>query len=144
MPLTHEGYFLEAHMKLRPVEFATDGIFVCGLALGPKFVSESINQATAAAGKVATVLSKEFAEAEANTAEVDTEICTGCGTCIQVCPYNAIERGEDRKAVVNAVLCKGCGTCVATCPEKAIDIHHYSNEQLYQQAIALIKNGGGA
>ena len=144
VPLTHEGYFLEAHMKLRPVEFATDGIFVCGLALGPKFISESINQATAAAGKTAAVLSKEFAEADANTAEVDTEICTGCGTCIQVCPYSAIERGEDRKAVVNAVLCKGCGTCVATCPEKAIDIHHYSNEQLYQQAIALIQNGGGA
>ncbi len=61
-----------------------------------------------------------------------------------MCPYSAIERGEDRKAVVNAVLCKGCGTCVATCPELAIDIHHYSNEQLYQQAIALIKNGGGA
>jgi heterodisulfide reductase subunit A len=141
VPLTKDGFFLEAHMKLRPVEFATDGIFVCGLALGPRFISESISQAVACAGKVAAVLSKEYIEAEGNTAEVDADACTGCGTCVQVCPYGAIERGEDRKAVVTAVLCKGCGTCVATCPERAIDIHHFSNEQLYEQAIALLKGG---
>jgi heterodisulfide reductase subunit A len=141
VPLTKDGFFLEAHMKLRPVEFATDGIFVCGLALGPRFISESISQAVACAGKVAAVLSKEYIEAEGNTAEVDADACTGCGTCVQVCPYGAIERGEDRKAVVTPVLCKGCGTCVATCPERAIDIHHFSNEQLYEQAIALLKGG---
>jgi heterodisulfide reductase subunit A len=141
VPLTKEGFFLEAHMKLRPVEFATDGIFACGLALGPRFISESISQAVACAGKVAAVLSKEFIEAEGNTAEVDVDACTGCGTCITVCPYGAIDRGEDRMAVVTAVLCKGCGTCVATCPERAIDIHHFSNEQLYEQAIALLRGG---
>jgi len=141
VPLTREGFFLEAHMKLRPVEFATDGIFACGLALGPRFISESISQAVACAGKVAAVLSKPYVEAEGNTAEVDADACTGCGTCVQVCPYGAIERGEDRKAVVTSVLCKGCGTCVATCPERAIDIHHFSNEQLYEQAIALLKGG---
>jgi heterodisulfide reductase subunit A len=141
VPLTQEGFFLEAHMKLRPVEFATDGIFACGLALGPRFVSESISQAVAAAGKVAAVLSKEYIEAEGNTAEVDIDVCTGCGTCIDVCPYGAIDRDEDRKAFVTPVLCKGCGTCVATCPERAIDIHHFSNEQLYEQAIALLKGG---
>jgi heterodisulfide reductase subunit A len=144
VPLTSEGFFLEAHMKLRPVEFATDGIFAAGLALGPRFISESICQALATAGKVAAVLSKSYLEAEASTAEVDSDICTGCGTCVKVCPYGAIEKGEDRKAVVNAVLCKGCGTCVATCPERAIDIHHFSNEQLYRQAIALLQNGGAA
>jgi heterodisulfide reductase subunit A len=141
VPLTREGFFLEAHMKLRPVEFATDGVFACGLALGPRFISESISQAVACAGKVAAVLSKKYIEAEGNTAQVDTEVCTGCGTCIQVCPYGAIDRNEDRKAVVTPVLCKGCGTCVATCPERAINIHHFSNEQLYEQAIALLKGG---
>ncbi len=144
VPLTHEGFFLEAHMKLRPVEFATDGIFGAGLALGPKFISESIGQATAVAGKVAAVLSKEYIEAEANTAEVDSDKCTSCGTCIDVCPYGAIDRDEDRKAMVTSLLCKGCGTCVATCPERAIDIHHYSNQQLLEQALALLGTGGEA
>jgi heterodisulfide reductase subunit A len=144
VPLTHEGFFLEAHMKLRPVEFATDGIFVAGLALSPRFVSECIAQAHAVAGKVGTVLSREFIEAEANTAVVDAERCTGCGTCVKVCPYGAIQRNEDRKAVVTAAVCKGCGTCVATCPERAIDIHHYTNEQLLEQARALLRIGGNA
>jgi heterodisulfide reductase subunit A len=142
VPLTKEGYFLEAHMKLRPVEFATDGIFAAGLALGPRVISESISQAVAAAGKVAAVLSKKYVEAEGNTAKVDADVCTGCGTCIQICPYGAIDKDEDRKAVVNSVLCKGCGTCVSTCPERAIDIYHFSNEQLYEQAIALLQEGG--
>jgi heterodisulfide reductase subunit A len=142
VPLTKDGFFLEAHMKLRPVEFATDGIFVCGLAHSPKFFNECISQASAAVSRAATILSKEKLFVEGAVSSVNEEKCTGCGTCEMVCPYGAIRVDMDElKAKVTEVLCKGCGTCGAACPEKAIDIAHFTDIQLLSQAIAALKEG---
>ena len=142
VPLTKDGFFLEAHMKLRPVEFATDGIFVCGLAHSPKFFNECISQASAAVSRASTILSKEKLFVEGTVSSVNEEKCTGCGTCEMVCPYGAVRVDMDElKAKVAEVLCKGCGTCGAACPEKAIEIAHYTDMQLLSQAIAALKEG---
>jgi len=139
VPLSKEGYFLEAHMKLRPVDFATDGIFLCGLAHSPRLMGESISQALAAAARVNTILSREFIEAEGAVSVVDEAKCTGCGTCIEVCPYGAIKKNERGFAEVVAAMCKGCGNCSATCPELAVTIMNYTDEQLLAQAKASLE-----
>jgi heterodisulfide reductase subunit A-like polyferredoxin len=135
VPLNKDGFFLEAHMKLRPIDFATEGVFLCGLAHSPKFVDESISQAMAAASRAATILSKDTIEAEGLPSVVDREKCTGCGTCEIVCPYGAIAKDDEGKASVTEVLCKGCGSCRASCPEKAIIAPHFTMKQI----IAEIK-----
>lgn len=141
VPLGDDGFFLEAHVKLRPLDFATDGIYVCGLAQGPKLIDETISQAAGAAARACTIMSREHMEAGGVVSEVDPELCGGCGTCETVCPYGAIvvewEDPSDLKAVVNDILCKGCGSCAAACPERAIDIKHFSDEQIAAQIIAL-------
>jgi len=133
IPLTQDKFFLEAHMKLRPVDFASEGLFMCGLAHGPKFISESIIQAKAAASRAATVLSKEKLKGEAITAQVYEENCDGCAYCVDVCPFKAIKlieyinKGEIKKVVeVNASLCKGCGCCMATCPKRGIMVKDFT------------------
>jgi heterodisulfide reductase subunit A len=140
VPLNSDGFFLEAHVKLRPVDFATEGIFVCGLAHYPKDVSESVAQARAAAARAMTILSKKTIEAEGKVSQVRTENCAACGACVAVCPYGAIELDEiKRAAVVNEALCKGCGACAATCRSGAIDLRGFGDEQLaaaIQAAIA--------
>ena len=142
VPLSKHNFFLEAHMKLRPVEFATEGIFLCGLAHSPKFFEECIAQANAAVSRAATILSKEKLYVEGTVSSVNEDKCTGCGTCEMVCPYGAITVDlEESKAKVVEVLCKGCGTCGAACPEKAIDIAHFTDMQLLAQAIASLKEG---
>ena len=141
VPLNQEGFFLEAHVKLRPVDFATEGVYVCGLAHGPKNLSESIAQANAAAGRAATVLSKEFLETEAMIAQVDSTYCSGCATCEKVCAYKAISMNEKGKAEVNQVLCKGCGTCSASCRSGAIDLHGFSDRQIAEEIDALFSEG---
>jgi heterodisulfide reductase subunit A len=142
VPLSKDGFFLEAHMKLRPVEFATDGIYLCGLAHSPKFFNECLSQASAAVSRAATILSKEKLYVEGMISSVNEDKCTGCGTCEMVCPYGAITVDlEESKAKVAEVLCKGCGTCGAACPEKAIDIAHFTDMQLIAQAIASLKEG---
>jgi heterodisulfide reductase subunit A len=139
VPLNEDGFFLEAHVKLRPVDFATDGVFVCGLAHGPKYVRESVAQALAAAGRALTVLSRQWIRAEAATARVLEERCTGCGLCVEVCPYGAIEVDTDRQtAVVNALLCKGCGSCAATCFSAALDVSGFSNRQIIREFEELL------
>ncbi|MFH1007310.1 MAG: CoB--CoM heterodisulfide reductase iron-sulfur subunit A family protein [Candidatus Latescibacterota bacterium] len=131
VPLNDDNFFLEAHVKLRPVDFATEGIFVCGLAHYPKFIDESIGQARAAAGRAITILSKEEIEAEGKVAQVTSTRCFGCGLCVAVCPYQAIEVIEpDRIASVNEALCKGCGTCSASCRTGAIDLKGFQNDQI--------------
>ncbi len=131
VPLNSEGFFLEAHVKLRPVDFATDGVFVCGLAHYPKDVSESVAQARAAAGRAMTILSKDTIEAEGRVSQVRLDRCVGCGACVAVCPFVAIEIDEEKRvAVVNEALCKGCGACTATCRSGAIDLRGFRDEQL--------------
>jgi len=136
VPLSQEGFFLEAHMKLRPVEFATDGIYLAGSAKWPSSVSEAVSQGYAAAAKAAAPMKRKRIKAEAITAEVDPEKCSGCGTCELVCPYKAISlkaMPDYKIAEVNAVLCKGCGTCVATCPSRAITQNGFTDQQLVSQ-----------
>jgi heterodisulfide reductase subunit A len=139
VPLSKHKFFLEAHMKLRPVEFATEGIFLCGLAHSPKFFEECVSQASAAVSRAATILSKKTLEAEGMVSNIDEEICSGCGTCVVICPFNAIEKDENGIAKVTEVLCKGCGTCAASCPEKAASIKQFTDEQLIAQVVACVK-----
>ena len=138
VPLETDGFFLEAHVKLRPVDFATEGVFVCGLSHYPKDIGETIAQARAAAGRAATVLSKTTLEAEGKVAAVRAERCSGCGACVAVCAYRAIELdGQTHVAVVNEALCKGCGACAATCRACAIDLGGFRNEQILSALAAL-------
>jgi heterodisulfide reductase subunit A len=130
-------------MKLRPNEFATDGVFLAGLAHSPKYIDESIAQASGAASRAMTILSKDSLFAEGIISVVDEEVCTGCGTCIDLCPYGAIERTEDDKAHVVEVMCKGCGICAASCPERAIEIKGFTMEQMIAQMSSAM-NGGGS
>jgi len=131
VPLNADGFFLEVHVKLRPVDFATDGIFVCGLAHYPKDVSETIAQAKAAAARATTILTKEYFEAEGKICEIRKERCSGCGLCVEICPYKALELDEKEKIVViNEALCKGCGACVTSCRANAIDLKGFKDEQI--------------
>ena len=132
IPLNSDGLFLEAHVKLRPVDFATDGIFVCGLAHSPKDMSESIAQAKAAGSRALTFLKKNSILAEGTIAQVRKDRCSGCGYCEDVCAYAAIEIDmEEGIAVINDALCKGCGACVASCRCGALDLRGFTNEQLF-------------
>jgi len=134
-----DGFFQEAHVKLRPVEFATDGVYLCGMAHYPKSISETINQAYGAAGRVLTLLSHDTITASGSVCEVDERKCIGCGQCITACAYDAIALAETRqgkKAVVNPVLCKGDGLCNATCPTGAIQLMHFTDEELLAQIDA--------
>jgi heterodisulfide reductase subunit A-like polyferredoxin len=146
VPMNQEGFFLEAHAKLRPVDFATEGVYLCGLAHTPKNMKESIIQGKAAAARAATVISKDMLETEGTIAEVTETLCSGCGTCEQVCPYKAIEveeiqkRNETvKKAKVNPVLCKGCGTCSAACRCGAIDVNGFSDRQVINEIEYLLR-----
>jgi heterodisulfide reductase subunit A len=130
----NSGWFLEAHQKLRPVDFATDGLFLCGMAHYPKSVDESIAQAKAAAARALTVLSRDSINIGGIVAVINEQRCAGCGGCIDVCPYNAITKDPVKLvAVVNDALCKGCGACAATCPSEAPSLMGFNNEQLYAQ-----------
>jgi heterodisulfide reductase subunit A len=138
VPLGVDGFFFEAHVKLRPVDFATDGIYVCGTAHSPKTISESIAQAYAAASRAGIPMALRQVKTEAITSMVNEELCIGCGTCIKLCPYNAIQKDERGIARVNDVLCKGCGVCAASCPEKAITMKHFSDDQVLAEATAAL------
>jgi heterodisulfide reductase subunit A len=140
VPLNEDGFFLEAHAKLRPVDFTTEGIFVCGMAHAPKSIEESISQAHAAVSRACTILSKEKIEAEGIVASVDEKTCTGCGTCVKLCPYGAMAKNEIGVAEVTGVLCKGCGLCAASCPERAITLPHFTDEQIILQTRALLES----
>ena len=141
VPLDSHGFFLEAHVKLRPLDFATDGIFLCGCAQWPKNVQDSISQANGAAGRASRFLSVKEITTSGIVAEVNPMNCIGCGKCQSVCAYNAIDildstkEFEDitlivKKSFINSALCKGCGTCAATCPNGAISIKKYDFDQI--------------
>jgi heterodisulfide reductase subunit A len=134
------GFFLEAHLKLRPVEFAMDGIYICGSARWPTDITEGISQAYAAASKAAGPLRTGYVKAEAINAFVDEDECSGCGVCEVLCPFQAIElqtKDDKRVSHVNEAVCKGCGTCGAACPSGAISMHHFTDEQILAQVEAL-------
>ena len=145
IPLNSDGFFLEAHMKLRPVDFATDGIFLAGLAHSPKRIEESIIQAQAAAARAAAVLSKDEIEFEGNISFVVDANCDGCAYCIDTCPYKTItlleyiwENTVKKTVEVNESICKGCGCCMATCPKKGIFVKGFKLEQISAQVNAAL------
>jgi heterodisulfide reductase subunit A2 len=139
VPLGQEGFFFEAHVKLRPVDFATDGIFVCGTCKGPADITEAATQGMAAASRAAIPMAKGYVQAEALTSVVDENKCSGCGTCIQVCPYGALRKNDRGYAEVIVAACKGCGCCGATCPEGAISMTNYTDAQLMAEARAALE-----
>jgi len=143
--MTKEGYFLEAHMKLRPVEFATEGVFLAGLAHGPKFIDESIAQALGAVSRAVTILSKTTLEAEGIVASIDEALCDGCGICVPICEYKALDVVPDKKdptkklVEVNIGLCKGCGACVGACPSGALTQKGFKDSQIYAMIDAALE-----
>jgi heterodisulfide reductase subunit A len=141
VPLNPDGFFQEAHVKLRPVDFAADGVFLCGTAHYPKPISESISQAYGAAGRAATILAKDSITASGAICEVDESKCIACGACISVCKYGAIEFYETpqgKKAKVIPVLCKGDGLCNSKCPTGAISLKHFTDEQILAAIDAAV------
>ncbi len=134
VPQNQDGFFAEAHVKLRPVDFATDGVFVCGLAHAPKSIDESITQAQAASARAITILAMENIKLGGIVSHIIPELCSGCLGCINVCPFGAITFADDKfVAEVNQALCKGCGACSATCPSEAPALMGFDNNQLYAQ-----------
>ncbi len=137
--LSPDGFFKEAHVKLRPVEFGTDGVYLCGLAHYPKFIQETINQAYGAAGRVLTLLSRDTVVASGSVAQVDESKCIGCGACVSACTYGVLELRDTKKAkkaTVNPILCKGDGLCTTKCPTGAIQLKHFTDEELLSEIDA--------
>ena len=140
VPLEENGFFLEAHVKLRPMDFATDGVYICGSAKWPVDITESITQGYAAASRASTIISHDTLEVEGATSslpEYNKHLCSGCEVCITVCPYKAINKNEDDDIVITQVLCKGCGVCGATCTNHAIVIKHFTDEQIVSEILAF-------
>ena len=137
LPLDPDGFFLEAHVKLRPLDFANAGYFLCGLAHGPKFLDESIAQAKGAASRAAEVLSKEQMMVEAQVAVVDREKCVLCLTCVRSCPFGVPKVAEDGFIQIDPAECHGCGICASACPRKLIQVQHMKDEQILAKEMAL-------
>lgn len=134
-----DGFFQEAHVKLRPVDFAAEGVFLCGIAHYPKHITETISQAYGAAGRAITILNKDSVTASGAICEVDESACESCGACISVCDYGAIEfydTEKGKKAMVNPILCKGDGLCNTVCPARAISLKHYTDDEIFCQIDA--------
>ena len=134
VPLNENGFFLEGHVKLKPLDFATEGVYLCGNARFPSTIREAISQGLGAASRAAIVLSKDALFTSGIVADINPETCCGCLGCVEVCPYGAINFFEDRGVCqVNKVLCKGCGGCAATCPSASARLDGFSNDQIYAQ-----------
>jgi heterodisulfide reductase subunit A len=142
VPTGPDGFFMERHPKLGPVETNTEGIFVCGCAQGPKDLTDSVAQASGAAGKAATLLSHETVLLDPTTSTVDPDLCRDCGTCVSICEFHAPVRVEREHgtfvAEINEALCKGCGTCAAMCPTGAIKARHFTDNQIDSMMKAFL------
>lgn len=137
VPVTSEGFFLEAHVKLRPVDFASDGLFLCGTCHSPKFIDESIAQAQAAAARAVGIISREVMEISGVVSVADPDKCVACLTCVRVCPYDVPLINDDGVAEIEPAMCHGCGICASECPAKAIQMMHYKDSQLIAETRAL-------
>jgi heterodisulfide reductase subunit A len=134
-----EGWYLERHPKLAPVSTFTDGVWIAGACQGPKDIPETVAQAGAAAAEALAFVDRGYVEIEPNTAEIEETACSGCKTCLGMCPYKAINRNEDKGvAEINPALCKGCGTCVAACPSGAITQHLFTDEEIYEEIEGIL------
>jgi heterodisulfide reductase subunit A len=140
--LTADGFFLEAHPKLRPVDLSNEGEFVCGLAHSPRFVDETIAQAQAAAARASIILSKAQLEIMGQIAFVNPAECVACATCVKICPYGAPAINELKKAEIHTAKCMGCGSCVAACPARAIMLQHQEGETMGAMFDELLVGGG--
>jgi len=147
VPLDSDNFYLEAHVKLRPVDFSTNGVFMAGMAHYPKLLDESIIQAQAAAARAARVLSRDTLTVGGRVAIVDEVKCTGCLTCVRICPFDIPQIKPNLTGIGNimgaayieAAICQGCGICVAECPARAIQLMHYTDEQMKAKVDALLK-----
>ncbi|MEM0467063.1 MAG: FAD-dependent oxidoreductase [Candidatus Thermoplasmatota archaeon] len=140
VPLTEDGFYAEAHVKLRPVDFSADGMFLCGLAHSPRFIEESVVQAQAAGARAATILSKKYLETKGNIARIRNRNCVGCKQCIEICPYDAISFDEEKKiAVVNEILCQGCGACATICPSGTSQQNTFTKKQIVSMIDACLE-----
>ncbi len=143
IPISPDGFLMEAHLKLRPVDTQMDGIFLAGTASGPKDVPESIISAKAAAARASILLANKKMRTEAITAVVNPDLCRGCGRCEEICEFKAIEIEEVVPNVLSArvkeISCKGCGTCSVTCPTGAITMRHFTKKQIYAMVEAALK-----
>jgi len=143
VPLSNEGFFMEAHLKMRPMDFTSEGLYVAGMAHYPKFIEEAIANAQAAAGRAITVLSKQTLEFGMNVAVVDQTECTGCLTCTRTCPFGIPEiqpaqvgvGGIEGVAYIDPALCQGCGTCTSECPAKAIQLMNNTDLQILAHGL---------
>jgi heterodisulfide reductase subunit A len=134
VPVNSDGFFVEAHVKLRPIDFSTDGVFVCGLAHSPKPIDESIAHGLGAAARSVTLLSQKEMSGNAIVASINPESCVGCQGCLKVCPYEAIRYLEDKSICeINEAICKGCGACAATCPSASAQLKRFTSKQIYAQ-----------
>jgi heterodisulfide reductase subunit A-like polyferredoxin len=144
-PLDSDGFLLEAHVKLRPVDFSTDGVFMAGMAHYPKMLDETLIQAQAAASRSARILSQKTLKAGGQVAVVDPALCTGCLTCVRICSFNVPKIQADLTGIgsilgaayIEPSTCQGCGSCVAECPAYAIQLMHYTDQQMIAKVNAL-------
>jgi len=138
LPRNDDGYFIEAHVKLRPVDLANEGIFLCGTAHGPKLISEAVSQALAAASRAATFLSQTEIRLSAVTARVNPEQCAACLVCVRACPFGVPRINAEGASEIDEALCHGCGICAAECPAKAIELSWYEDTQIMSKVEALL------
>ena len=140
IPLNLDCFFLEAHMKLRPVDFASDGLFLCGACHSPKFIDETVTQAKATAAKAVSILSKKEMQISGVVSVVDPDKCAACLTCVRTCPYDVPRMNEDGVAEIEGAMCHGCGICASECPAKAIQLMHYKDGQIIAKTMALFQD----
>jgi len=138
-PLTADGFFLEAHVKLRPVDTQTDGIFICGTAHSPKKIDETISQALAASSRASSLLAKDYIEVGGIVAKVNPDLCAACLICVRACPYEVPFINEDGVSEIDISQCHGCGICAAECPAKAITLYHFDDDEILAQVDGLLE-----